>query len=126
MRWLVLVLGLLMAPLWAADDGKAGGKTDEATAWAALADVLENPAQRKALVAELRRLEAAGKAAAGKAQAATTEAQTGDAAASADTAASGETTEGQEAAATEAPAGEKKDEVQAEAVANLTDRKSVV
>ena len=117
MRWLVLVLGLLMAPLWAADDGKAGGKTDEATAWAALADVLENPAQRKALVAELRRLEAAGKAAAGKAQAATTEAQTGDAAASADTAASGETTEGQEAAATEAPAGEKKDEVQAEAVA---------
>ena len=68
MRWLVLVLSLLMAPLWAANDGKAGGKTDEATAWAALADVLENPAQRKALVAELRRLEAAGKAAAGKAE----------------------------------------------------------
>ncbi len=116
MRWLVLVLGLLMAPLWAADGGKTGGKTDEATAWAALADVLENPAQRKALVAELRRLEAAGKAA-GKEQAATTAAQAGDAAASADTAASGETTEGQEAAAAEAPAGEKKDEVQAEAAA---------
>ena len=116
MRWLVLILGLLMAPLWAADGGKAGGKTDEATAWAALADVLENPAQRKALVAELRRLEAAGKTT-GKEQAATAEAQTGDAAASADTAASGETTEGQEAAATEAPAGEKKDEVQTEAAA---------
>ena len=117
MRWLVLVLGLLMAPVWAANGGKdSAAKTDDGTAWAALADVLENPAQRKALVAELRRLEAADKAQAAKGGAA------GDAAATATTApadaagaaAADAQADGQEAAG---DAGEKKDEGQVEAAA---------
>ena len=35
------------------------GKADDKAAWAALADVLENPAQRKVLITQLRQLDAA-------------------------------------------------------------------
>ncbi|MDO4642529.1 MAG: mechanosensitive ion channel [Cardiobacteriaceae bacterium] len=49
--------------LWAqgGNNNAVTNKDDDKTAWSALADVLENPSQRKILVAELRKLEAADK-----------------------------------------------------------------
>ena len=96
------------------------GKADDKAAWAALADVLENPAQRKVLIAQLRQLEATEKADKAKSEATTAEAAP-DAAAAGNDAPQGDVATGEaakdEAAAEAAPAEEKKDNKQAEAEA---------
>ena len=96
------------------------GKADDKAAWAALADVLENPAQRKVLIAQLRQLDATEKADKAKSEATTAEAAP-DAAAAGNDAPQGDVATGEaakdEAAAEAAPAEEKKDNKQAEAEA---------
>ena len=96
------------------------GKADDKAAWAALADVLENPAQRKVLIAQLRQLDATEKADKAKSEATTAEAAP-DAAAAGNDAPQGDAATGEaakdEAAAEAAPAEEKKDNKQAEAEA---------
>ena len=78
------------------------GKADDKAAWAALADVLENPAQRKALIAQLRQLDATEKADKAKSEATTAEAAP-DAAAAGNDAPQGDVATG-EAAKDEAAA----------------------
>ena len=96
------------------------GKADDKAARAALADVLENPAQRKVLIAQLRQLDATEKADKAKSEATTAEAAP-DAAAAGNDAPQGDVATGEaakdEAAAEAAPAEEKKDNKQAEAEA---------
>jgi len=100
--------------------GRDAGKADDKAAWAALADVLENPAQRKVLIAQLRQLDATEKADKAKSEATTAEAAP-DAAAAGNDAPQGDVATGEaakdEAAAEAAPAEEKKDNKQAEAEA---------
>lgn len=78
------------------------GKADDKAAWAALADVLENPAQRKVLIAQLRQLDATEKADKAKSEATTAEAAP-DAAAAGNDAPQGDAATG-EAAKDEAAA----------------------
>ena len=78
------------------------GKADDKAAWAALADVLENPAQRKVLIAQLRQLDATEKADKAKSEATTAEAAP-DAAAAGNDAPQGDVATG-EAAKDEAAA----------------------
>ena len=100
--------------------GRDAGKADDKAAWAALADVLENPAQRKVLIAQLRQLDATEKVDKAKSEATTAEAAP-DAAAAGNDAPQGDVATGEaakdEAAAEAAPAEEKKDNKQAEAEA---------
>ena len=61
-RFCLFLLVLFGVTAFAA--GNEAAKADDNAALAALADVLENPAQRKALIAQLRQLNAPEKAAA--------------------------------------------------------------
>ena len=114
-RFCLFLLVLFGVTAFAA--GNEAAKADDNAALAALADVLENPAQRKALIAQLRQLNAPEKAAT-KAE---TPAADGKDKAEAPAAAADDTPAGDDAAKAEEAAPDKgdapKDEKQAEAEA---------